>query len=166
MFEGKMMMAVPTCGFTGHECDVLAVTKDLRIVDIEIKISRADYRADAAKEKWYHSANECEELTGISWRDYYLGKEKKLRTPWPQRVWKHYYCMPRDIWKDDMAAMAGSDSSGIILLAHEKGKVNAFLHRHAKPNRSAETLSAEHVLQIARHASLRMWDAYRKLEAQ
>lgn len=166
MFEGKFMMAIPTCGWTGHECDLLAVTRDLRIIDIEIKISRSDFRADAKKEKWYYTPNEASEITGISWQDYYLGKSDRVRRPWPRKVWKHYYCMPRSIWTESMLDQCGSEKSGVILLDHDaSGKMFAFLARAAKPDRKAETLGAEHVIDLARHASLRMWDAYRKLEA-
>ena len=165
MFEGKFMMAIPTCGWTGHECDLLAVTRDMRIVDIEIKISRSDFRADFEKEKWFYTPMEAEAITGTSWQDYYLRKAERVRRPWPRKVWKHYYCMPKSIWTDSMAAQAGSMHSGIILLDYAGGQVVASLIRAAKPDRKAETLEPEHVIDIARHASLRMWDAYRKLEA-
>jgi len=46
----RCVVLVDNCNWTGHECDVLGVTTDLRIIDVEIKISRADFRADAAKE--------------------------------------------------------------------------------------------------------------------
>lgn len=165
MFEGKFMMAIPTCGWTGHECDLLAVTRDMRIVDIEIKISRSDFRADAKKDKWYYTPNEASDITGISWQDYYLRKADRIRRPWPQKVWKHYYCMPKSIWAESMADQAGSDKSGIILLDYVGGQVVASMIRAAKPDRKAEVLAAEHVIDLARHASLRMWDAYRKLGA-
>jgi hypothetical protein len=165
MFEGKFMMAIPTCGWTGHECDLLAVTKDMRIIDVEIKISRSDFRADFGKEKWYYTPMEASEITGVSWQDYWLGKESRVRRPWPRKVWKHYYCMPESIWIESMGAQAGSMHSGIILLSEDSGKIKARVHRIAKPDRKAETLSPEHVLDLARHASLRMWSAIDKLEA-
>jgi hypothetical protein len=165
MFEGKFMMAIPTCGWTGHECDLLAVTKDMRIIDVEIKISRSDFRADFDKEKWYYTPMEAEAITGTSWQDYWLRKADRVRRPWPRKVWKHYYCLPKSIWTDGMADQAGSMHSGIILLDYVGGQVVAELKRIAKPDRAAEILEPEHVLTLARHASLRMWDAYRKLEA-
>lgn len=164
MFEGKLMVCIPNCSWTGNECDILGVTKDLRIIDIEIKISRSDYKADFSKEKWLKSYRDCELETGIVWSEYFLGKEKRTRSPWPNKVWKHYYCMPSEIWKDGMEDFAGSDKSGIITLSIEGSIVVANVVRHAKPNRDAEKLSTEHVLDIARNASLRMWDAYRKID--
>ena len=47
----KCVVLINNCNWTGHECDVLAVTTDLRIVDVEIKISRPDLKADARKDK-------------------------------------------------------------------------------------------------------------------
>jgi hypothetical protein len=46
----KCVVLVDNCNWTGHECDVLGVTTDLRIIDVEVKISRADLKADAKKD--------------------------------------------------------------------------------------------------------------------
>src|SRR5690554_6203769 len=53
-FNRKHLVVVPNCNWTGYEADVLAVTTDLRLIDVEIKISRADLKADAKKDKWWH----------------------------------------------------------------------------------------------------------------
>ena len=50
IFQRKCLVVVPNCSWTGDECDLLAVTKDLRVIDVEVKISRSDYRADAKKD--------------------------------------------------------------------------------------------------------------------
>ena len=47
--QRKCVVLVPNCNWTGHECDVLAVTTDLRIIDVEVKISRADFRPMRAR---------------------------------------------------------------------------------------------------------------------
>ena len=49
----RRLVVVDNCIWTGHECDLLCVTTDLRIVDVEIKISRSDLKADAKKDKWF-----------------------------------------------------------------------------------------------------------------
>lgn len=36
-FNNKYLVVVPNCNWTGYECDLLAVTENLRIIDIEIK---------------------------------------------------------------------------------------------------------------------------------
>lgn len=48
-FKRDYLCVIDNCQFTGHECDMLGVTKDLRLIDIEIKISRSDLKADIKK---------------------------------------------------------------------------------------------------------------------
>src|SRR5665647_1791262 len=80
----KCVVLVDNCNWTGHECDVLGVTTDLRIIDVEVKISRADLKADAKKDKWW-------QRFGYHWDD-----REKPATPLthPRKVWKHYYALP------------------------------------------------------------------------
>ena len=154
----KCVVLVDRCNWTGHECDVLAVTTDLRIVDVEVKISRADLRADAGKEKWWHRSG--------SWRQW-AGETRPapVAREWPPRVWKHYYALPADIWSDDLVAALPSPRSGVLLVS--KGNsvwapVVVRCLRRATPYRDATRLSAAAVMDIARLANLRMWDAYRE----
>lgn len=161
IWHHKHLMMIPKCHWTGHECDVMTVTENLRIIDIEIKISRADLRADKDKEKWYHRYNW--RLDGPQVKKD-LGADVQRRREWPQKVWKHYVAVPESVWKDDLFEML-SPQSGVILLRHNtSGKVVARMLRQAKPNRDAETLSAEQVMNIARLATLRMWDAYEQVD--
>jgi len=51
-FTRKHVVLLPNTYHTGYETDILLVRADLRLVDIEIKISRADFRADQHKDKW------------------------------------------------------------------------------------------------------------------
>lgn len=149
-FQRRNLVVVPNCSWPGSECDLLVLTANLRIIDVEIKISRADLRADSKKDKWYY---------GIT------GPRKTLPVQWPRKVWKHYYALPQDIWSDELL-LAISPASGILLLAQREGgqvRVNEVL-RAEKPCRDAEKISAESAIDIARLASLRMWDAYAKLE--
>jgi hypothetical protein len=139
VFQGKHLVVVPRCNWTGNECDLLAVTRDLRVIDIEIKISRADLKADAAKFKWVDR-----------------------RTPgqpraWPQKVWKHYYVMPAEVWRPELAASLPSPNSGVITLRLKGRKLEAAIVRPAKPNTKADRISAEQVLDIARLVQLRYW---------
>ena len=150
-FQRKLLI-VPNCNWTGNECDLLAVSDNLRIVDIEIKISRADLKADASKSKWWH--------TYWSWerRDEHHVVPAPLR--WPPKVWKHYYCLPAEIWKPELLGCI-SPASGVLLI-EDAGKHrarNISSVRRATPNRDAKPISAEHAIDIARLAGLRMWDA-------
>ena len=163
VFLAKCLVLVPNCSWTGGECDLLAVTQDLRVIDVEIKISRADLRADAGKGKWYHQWD--------YWRDGCMpndGQEHRRRLEWPQRVWKHYYAMPASIWRPELADTLPSPASGVILLKavrHFEDSVPvvvAKVERRAKPNPQADRLQPEQVADIARLATLRLWDALAK----
>lgn len=150
-FRGAVL-AVPCCGWTGHEADLLLVTRNLRLIDVEVKISRADLRADAKKAKWWESR---------TWQERNL---PPLPRHWPPKVWKHYYAVPRDVWTDDLGACIPA-ASGVLLLSYRGGKVNLDVGRAAKPNRDAQPVSAADAVDIARLAGLRMWDALLRLEA-
>lgn len=163
-FERKHLVIVPNCSWPGSECDLLVVTHDLRVIDVEIKISRSDLKADYEKEKWYHT---------YDWRqaqiDNYKGPwedRPRRRRDWPERVWKHYYAMPAEIWKPELAACV-SPVSGILLIKrhpHRDGELYVGIERMAKPNRQADRIKPEDAVYIARLASLRMWDAYEAVD--
>lgn len=152
LLQRKCIVMVPNCTWTGHECDVLAVTTDLRIIDIEVKISRGDLKADAAKDKWWHRQTWAEQMAGA----------KRVSRPWPQKVWKHYYALPADVWSDDLLGFLPSTQSGILLLREGSGSVPVYVEcrRRSTPNKDAARISAEQAVDIARLANLRMWDAY------
>ena len=65
------LVMVPNCYWTGDECDLLVVRNDLRLVDVEVKISRSDLKADAGKGMIVISS-ELPELLGICDRIYTL----------------------------------------------------------------------------------------------
>lgn len=172
----KCVVLVDNCNWTGHECDVLGVTTDLRIIDVEIKISRADLKADAKKDKWWHR-----KFIGFGERQetrFPDGRLKSAHTPqlydttarqWPPKVWKHYYAMPADIWKPELLACMPSSASGVLLLragGWPQPPVIVSCERRATPNKDADRLKPESVIDIARLANLRMWEAYGKLEAK
>ena len=164
----KCVVLVDNCGWTGHECDVLGVTTDLRIIDVEVKISRADLKADAKKEKWWHRV-----FTGQhepERRENFLdGRLKAIwrepiyeSTPldWPKKVWKHYYALPREIWKPELLDCLPSKASGVLLLWEHNGHIQVSCERRATTNKDAHRLTPQQVMDIARLANLRMWEAY------
>lgn len=157
LLNRKCIVLVPNTTWTGYEADVLGVTTDLRLIDIEVKISRSDFRADAAKDKW--------------WRRMGWAKQgPDAPRLWPHKVWKHYYAMPREIWRPDMIPMAASPNSGILLLSpsnhapDDPTRLVVHCERRAKPDRNAARLTAEQAVDVARLANLRMWEAYAELE--
>lgn len=157
LLKRKCLVLVDNCSWTGSECDVLGVTTDLRIIDVEVKISRADLKVDAKKEKWWHRQ-------GWNWKEQ--KHEQEIPLAWPKKVWKHYYALPLDIWKPELLETLPSDSSGVLLLERDKWDMPVFIKcvRRAKPNRDAERLKPENVIDISRLANLRMWEAYKKLD--
>lgn len=162
VFERKHLVLVPNCSWPGSECDLLVVTRDLRIIDVEVKISRADFKADAAKDKWFHSWDW--RIDG-PFKSYEERNERRRSRQWPHKVWKHYYAMPKEIWKPDMVEFLPSKNCGVILLSDIRSdRLLASVERRATPCRDAERLSASDAVDIARLASLRMWDAFEKLE--
>jgi len=155
-FKGGLVV-VPNCTWTGHECDLLVVTEKLMLVDVEVKISRADLKADARKDKWWKQT--------ASWR---VGETRPapVHRDWPPKVWKHYVAMPRAIWKPELIDALASPASGVILLgtARDPDQFVVELIRRAKANPDAKPIGAGSVADIARLASLRMWDAFRVVE--
>jgi hypothetical protein len=146
MRDGRSVLVVPNCNWTGYECDLLVIEpRNLRVIDVEIKISRADLRADAKKDKWWHS------------RPWSRRHEQRKPREWPKNAWKHYYVMPREIWDDSLLAGI-KESSGILLL--DRGMATGYsVRRQPKPNREATPISPADAVDIARLATLRMWSA-------
>ena len=168
IFKNKCAVLINNCTATGHECDLLGVTANGRVIDIEIKISRSDLKADAKKEKWWDRRFiGWIELHG-PWKQgqQYRREEahyKNTRRSHPVKVWKHYYCMPAEIWSDDLLPCLPSEDSGILLLRMIDGKVSVSVRRMAKPSRQATPLTAFEILNIARLATIRLWNAYSKI---
>lgn len=145
------LVVVDRCMHTGYECDLLVVAPCLRYIDVEIKISRADLKADRRKDKWH------------SWPAVPWGQSRVcVPRDWPPRVWKHYYAMPETIWRDDMLAHCGA-ISGVLLVQPNQYKARNWrlrVVRRAKPCRNAPQATSGDIMAVARLASLRMWDAY------
>lgn len=155
----KCVVLVDNCSWTGHECDVLGVTHDLRIIDVEVKISRADLKADARKDKWWHRQ-------GYTWRGE--AQPEPVARPWPPKVWKHYYAVPADIWKPELLDCLPSKASGVLLLREgrlDPREIYVECERRSTPNKDATKLTPAQAVDIARLANLRMWEAYRALDA-
>ncbi|VFR81104.1 hypothetical protein RAN3_2520 [plant metagenome] len=182
-FNRKYLCVLPNCNWTGHECDLLAVTENLRIIDVEIKISRADLKADAKKEKWWHREHigywpEVTEMRHHARLDKLMvhsvqrrARYKSTPKDWPSKVWKHYYALPKAIWTPDLLDALPNTNSGILLLEggrppRSSGFVDITCLRRATPNRDAKQIGPAAAVDIARLASLRMWSAYARAEGK
>jgi hypothetical protein len=161
------LVVVDRCPWPGNECDLLVVTPRLQAIDVEIKISRGDLKADRVKEKW---------LEPWHWeRHGWKHSADRAAVQWPQRVWKHYYAMPHTMWKPELAEFC-NPQSGIITVAVVDQRVvpenrhlledrppRVWAHtviRRAKSNPSYEPISTPDLRKIAHLASCRMWSAY------
>ncbi len=165
----KCVVLVDNCNWTGHECDVLGVTTDLRIIDVEIKISRSDLKADAHKDKWWRRYYDgtYEDVVLLGGRTSRRQVQKTEARQHPPKVWKHYYCLPANIWKPDLLEFLPSPASGILLVREQRNSqtpIAVHVERRATPAKDATRLKPEHVMDIARLANLRMWEAYRREE--
>lgn len=157
VFENALVVCDRT-SWTGYECDLLVVHRTLRLIDVEVKISRSDFKADAKKAKWW---------SAVPWKkriympaDTFLAPGFTRGHLWPDKVWKHYFALPKEVW-DDKLLETCSPASGIILLSHTKGGFPQHeIRRKATPCRAAQPITASQCLDIARLCSLRMWQAY------
>lgn len=162
VFNRKCIVLVDNCMWTGCESDLLGVTMDRRLIDVEVKISRADLKADLDKDKWWHrgwNLRTYDKATG-KWSE-----PPSTRREWPPKVWKHYYCMPHSVWKPELADSIPANSGVIALVERQSHAgaakwLEASVKRRAKPNRDADRITEEDCLDIARLANLRMWAAY------
>lgn len=155
----RAAIVVPNCNWTGSEADLLVVTRDRRLVDIEIKVDRSDFKADGTKSKWQSRYPRRQPKEG-TWSD------TDFRKLWPEKVWKHYYVVPMSIWDDSLLEFV-SPASGIILI-DEHEPLRAYSHmrvrRHAKPQRAAPKITEQQAMDIGRLASLRYWDLQMKTD--
>lgn len=129
-FNCKHLMIIPRCKWTGHECDILCVTKSLKIIDFEIKISRSDFFADAKKSKWFQPSD---------------------------KVWKHYYIMPDEIYTPDLIERMADQDSGILTVYTADDRFFIVERKKAVGKKGATKLTSSQVIDIARLVSQRLW---------
>ena len=145
----RSVLIVPNCNWTGHECDLLVIDKSMRIIDVEVKISRADLKADVLKNKWWVKR---------TWARRNVPGIDPIRQ-WPDKVWKHYYALPKEIWEAKLLATL-PEASGVILLAFDSrysGGLSVDVIRNAKPCKDAKAISPADAIDLARLTSLRLW---------
>jgi len=148
----RRVLAVPNCTWTGDECDLLVVEPRLRLIDVEIKVCRADLVADGRKDKWWR---------GWTWGAG--GRVRGARRTWPQSVWKHYYCLPAEVWSDGLLDVV-SPASGVLVIETVRAAPRIRVVRRVTANRDAKPISPADCVDIARLAGLRMWDALAEVD--
>lgn len=155
-FNRKYLIVVPNCNWPGNETDLLVITENMRIIDIEIKISRSDLKADGKKDKWFHHWDW--KIDGPRRHD----SDRRSRE-WPMHAWKHYYCLPTNIWDRSLLNSLPSAKSGVLLINDSSPMIS--VERKATANKDAKKISPEDAVDIARLASLRMWRALEQVES-
>ena len=148
----RSMLVVPNCYWAGHEADLLVVTPCMRLVDVELKISRSDLKADINKDKWWkHQA----------WSRRH---QPRSRNDWPPKVWKHYYAMPAQIWEQKLLESLPA-VSGVILVHDQKlpQRPQFEILRRAKPNKEAPVLAPSNICDLARLTSIRYWSLRKEI---
>lgn len=143
----RAVLVVPQCKWTGHECDLLVIEPGLRIIDIEVKISRADLKQDLAKDKWWHH------------RPWSRRHEAAQPRQWPDKVWKHYYALPKAIWEDKLYVSIPPNSGVLLLESSKAGAITINCIRRAKPDGKAKPITHVDAIDLARLCSLRLWSA-------
>jgi hypothetical protein len=161
-FKGALCV-VPNTLWTGYEADLLVVTKNLRALDVEVKISRTDLRADREKGKWRSSG--MERIDGR----YVFTEPRPLE--WPRSIFRHYYAIAAPVWRDELLADIQPASGVLTVELWETSPANMRagvcridVKRRAKSNPAAEPLELSQVVDIARLASLRYWTARLELD--
>lgn len=144
---------LPNTVWTGDEIDLLVVPPCLRVIDVEIKISRADLRADRHKGRWWQTMKYNE-----------AGPPKPIA--YPKHVWKHYYAMPTELWHVDLLDTIFPTSGVLLVSAARSGLWQGWVEcvQRATPNKAAKPLDPADVLDIARLATIRMWETYLDLD--
>lgn len=160
VFKNKAIVQIPNCTLYNGEVDLLVVAENLKVIDVEVKISRADLLADAKKDKWWQTTEPFQKH-GNYWSHRRLDKPRKRA--WPSGIWKHYYAMPKEIWRDEMGA-AINVNSGVLLLSRRHNQIDVECIRRAVPNPEAKPLETKEVFNVARLAGIRMWATYARLD--
>lgn len=167
-FNRGVLIVVPECYWAGHEADLLVVdSKTMKLIDVEIKISRADLKADVGKAKWWHRDLPYHDADG-KWIDWHERQKIHTCLPeprlWPPKIWKHYYCMPAEIWEPGLVDVIPKHS-GILLVSGDPDDYNLVKsHRKAIANKEAKPITPQQALDIARLAGLRLWEAKQTIE--
>ena len=154
-FSG-MLMVVDNTYHLGDECDLLIVNhRNLHYIDVEIKVSRADLKADRFKDKWRSAAR--------TWPLHSARPVVPLE--WPRKVWKHYFCVAEPVWTPELLEHVGPRSGVFTIRIDEDGRYGGIkVQRKCQANPAAKPATPEEIVKLAFLANVRMHESYRKLD--
>lgn len=156
-FRGRTMILPNFTPRSWQECDMFSITTALYFHEIEVKVSRADFRADFRKEEKHlvlagKAAKEI--LTSIGW---------KPRELCPPRTF-HYACPEGLLSESDVPEYAG-----LIWVSREERQCDGYVRYRVKivkkaPSvRCAEKLSGAAVFKIANNLWFRFASTWKEL---
>lgn len=155
---GSMMMLIDNCYWPGNECDLLVVHPTLKLIDVEIKISRADLKKDREKDKWFSLSKDYERVWD---HDKWHQVRKRLPVDWPRRIWKHYYVVADPIWTPALLEFVHPNSGVIKIKLNEEGVLRGLtVEKRVKANPAPYILKPEDLVKLGYLAGVRMLEAY------
>jgi len=138
LFNIRHHIIVPNCYIelgtsNDYECDLLIIKKSGYAVEVEIKMSLNDVKADL-KKKHSHDNEKIKEL---------------------------YFALPESIY--DKAIEFIPEKAGLIIIKNIKDKIFAFIKRSPIINKNSRKLTLEEQLRFARLGTMRIWNLKKKL---
>ena len=123
-----------------HECDLLVVRKSGHAIEVEIKVSKADLKKDAAK------------------RHGHVDRQNRIK--------ELYFAVPKKLY--DAALEFAPERAGIITIEpytfySGQTKLVGKVRRKPTINRAARPLTENEMLTVARLGSMRIWGLKAKL---
>lgn len=137
-FNYRQNIVVPNVswGINLHECDLLVIRKSGYAIEVEIKVSKSDLKADAKKG---HN---------------HIDRFNRLKELW--------FAIPE--YMQDCIELI-PENAGIIILSrstYDYG-LDSRTIRKAQINRNSKQFSADEMLKVAHLGAMRIWDLKRKL---
>jgi hypothetical protein len=135
-FNYRQNIIVPKCygvSWDSHECDVLILKPSGYVIEVEIKRTFADFKADF----------------------------KKLHHHKHKHIKEFYYCFTNDIYDKckDLVPLG----MGIIICSRQGNYISSIIKKVAIPIKGAVKLSTEEQLKIAKLGCMRIWTLKQKL---
>lgn len=140
----KTGLCVPNCGVFGWEADLIRVTPRLLCAEYEVKISRADFRADSKS-------------SVKRWRRITLENKHRLAS--------YFKCTPNYFWYAAPEGVIPVDEVPPFAGLIEFVEPHRFETRKKAPRLHKMPLDTRDVLYITRGCALRYWQQRRSADA-
>ncbi len=120
-------------GFLSYEADMLLITRNKYLWEIELKVSKSDLRNESKKEAFVHNDH---------------------------RIKRLYFAMPEYVLEEMFLDEEYIPDDAGILLCRSNGRV--YPYRHAK-DRKARKLTVDEYMELCRLGVIRNWSLKRKI---